>query len=87
MGLFSFHGFCIFGATATKDKLGPAQTPEMTELTHASVRKNNVMGVEDELFSRVKIVYSRGNLSCHIITEITSLLPASPSEALLQWLP
>lgn len=86
-GFIFLSWFSIFGATATKDKLSPAQTPEMKKLTSASVGKNNVMGVGDELSSGMKIVHSRGNLSCHIISEIISLLPASPSEALLQWLP
>lgn len=86
-GFIFLSRFCIFGATATKKKLGSAQTPEMMELTYASVGKNNVMEAGDELFSGVRIVYSRGNLSCHIITEIIFLLPASPSEAVLQWLP
>lgn len=69
----------------TKDKLGLAQTPEMTKLTYeyASMGKNNVMGEGDELFFGVKIVCSRGNLSCHINSRVISLLPASPSEALL----
>lgn len=71
---FIFHSF---GAISTKDKLGPAQTLEMMEMTHASVGKNNVIGIGDELFSGVKIVYSRGNLSCHFIVEIISLLLAS----------
>lgn len=86
-GFIFLSWFSICGATATKDKLGPAQTPEMKKLTYASVRKNNVMGVGEELSSGMKIVHSRGNLSCHIISEIISLLPASPSEILLQWLP
>lgn len=48
-GFIFLSCFCIFGDTATNDNLGP-QTPEMTEPTHASVRKNNVMGVEMNYF-------------------------------------
>jgi hypothetical protein len=44
------------------------------------------MGVGDELFSAVKIVYSTGNLSRHIFNEINGLhVACQASEALLQW--
>lgn len=86
-GVVFLSWFRIFGAPGTQDKLGPVQTPELTELTYASMGKSNVIGVGGESFSGAKIVYSRGHLSCHIITEIISLLPAGPSDALLRWLP
>ena len=35
-GFILFSWFCIFGIPATKDKLGPAEALEMTELTYAS---------------------------------------------------
>lgn len=35
-GFILFSWFCIFGIPATKDKLGPAEAMEMTELTYAS---------------------------------------------------
>lgn len=64
-GFIFLSWFSIFGATTTKDKRGPAQTPEMKKLTSASVGKNNVMEVGDKLSSGMKIVHSRDNLSYH----------------------
>lgn len=86
MGLFSFHGFASLELWTQRADLVLLRSRD----GGVDVRvcgKEQRDGRRSCVLSGVTSVSSRGNSSFHVIAEMISLLPASPSDVLPQWLP